>query len=234
MASALDRCELLLQALNYSGSGDWLDESGNGHDATPVGSPTFDTDHFVLNGTSQGFFIADDPLLDFAAGDSFTIMVRASQADATPTTYEALINKKGSGSVPGWGIDHGNGALNLVAVIHDGTSLVADNSANTSNDTPYVVIARRDVAADDLEAGLDGTMSASPTADTTTGTLANAVNLSIGYRNVTASQWLTGDIYAVALWREALSDAEITEASATLVTGYTPASQGNLLLLGVG
>lgn len=69
--SILDRAELLLRAENYSGSGDWLDESGNGHDAqfgSTSGADTNDplykahagTDYAYLPGTSGNYFSRDD------------------------------------------------------------------------------------------------------------------------------------------------------------------------------
>lgn len=66
--NVLRRAELLLQAKNYTGSGDWLDESGNGHDATNSGAlfKAYDgTQYTYLPGTTSNYMsTADTNLLD--------------------------------------------------------------------------------------------------------------------------------------------------------------------------
>ena len=48
---------------SYPGSGTtWTDLSGNGFNATSVGSPTFTDNYFTLNGSSQYFTLAATPL----------------------------------------------------------------------------------------------------------------------------------------------------------------------------
>ena len=67
--AVIDSAELLLQAKNYSGSGAWQDESGNGHHAqlgstsgADTNDPQFDTDHFDL--TTDDYFLGE-PLAFF-------------------------------------------------------------------------------------------------------------------------------------------------------------------------
>ena len=64
----LGRAELLLQAKNYSGTGAWLDESGNGHNATNNGAlfkPHSGTDYLYLPGSASNYVsTADVNLLD--------------------------------------------------------------------------------------------------------------------------------------------------------------------------
>ncbi|MDK1103793.1 MAG: hypothetical protein QGD93_09295 [Actinomycetota bacterium] len=55
----LDSAVLLLQAKNYSGTGAWLDESGNGHDArfgSTGGSDTNDPQHLPYDGDQYVYF----------------------------------------------------------------------------------------------------------------------------------------------------------------------------------
>ena len=74
----------------------------------------------------------------------------------------------------------------------------------------------RDTAADDIEGHLDGTGSGSPTTDTTTATLANAFALRFGRNSGGGGTPLDGEIMGIALFREALTDAEILAAGKAL------------------
>ena len=83
--------------------------------------------------------------------------------------------------------------------------------------------------ADDIEGFVDGIGTGSPIADTTTGTLANANDLYIGSTKGT-HHFFNGDIYSVAIWRDALTAAEIAEANEALLGGNVP----SMMLMGVG
>lgn len=224
--SLLSSFEIVLRAGNYTGSGNWLDESGNGHNATPVGSPTFNGDHFSLDGSTQWFTVADDPGLDFAADESFTVIVVAATDDLAPTGSKSLYGKV-TGGVGYWGRQF-NGEAWFVGYIDDGTNNPFDvkTSAFAATGQRTVLAFVRDVASDDLEVFSDGSGSGSPTTDSTTATLANGASLFIGAQ-ATSTEAFPGDIYAFGISRSALTDTQVLQA------GYELIHPGTLLTLGI-
>ncbi len=95
--SILDNAELLLQAKNYTGSGDWLDESGNGHNATINGalfkaySPA--TGQYIyMPGTSGNYLSTPDAAALDLLGDIW-IAGRFAMDDWTPAADQTLIAK---------------------------------------------------------------------------------------------------------------------------------------------
>ncbi|MDK1103811.1 MAG: hypothetical protein QGD93_09385 [Actinomycetota bacterium] len=336
--SVLDRAELLLQTKNYSGSGAWLDESGNGHDApffgplflpydgtqyayfpgtadntiqvtlavatiydytityldatTDTGTATSDGGGvLVLAGTDAGFADKDVRLVDvtadgggatlalfdaglatkpfasftdsigkvwtinrsasgqmstivdrptmlldgvddffkipsaaglnFAANESFTVMVAYRK---NLTQVQVLIDKRGNigtaAAVPGyWMIEIGGKNRNYV---DDGVAAPFDPAPDGPAVRELGVAAMvRNVVDDDIEGFLDGVSLGTPVTDTTTGTLANAIDFHIGAIDDPA-HFFNGEIMAVVLWREALSDAEISEVNTELAARIIP------------
>lgn len=195
---------VLLQAKNYSGSGNWLDESSNGHDATLVGSPTHSTDHFVLNGTSQYFTVADHDDLDFNA-QSFTVMA-VCYADALSGTFGQIVSKYVAST-----IGYELGAENTVAQVR-AYDVVNNTDVNSSAAAATVQAwtGRYNHSTSELETFVDGVGSGSPTS-VSVGDLRTSTVLSIGARNGGVALW-AGRVYAVAIWRRALTGQEIIDA----------------------
>lgn len=224
---------LLLQAKNYSGSGDWLDESGNSHDGVITGA-TYVSDgiesHFVFDGDDY-ITVADHPDLDFGNTDDFTLLVVASIDDATPAEDTVFVHKtNSSGSV--WagyamGIETDGDFRSRITDDDVPTSEVVD-IANGASDGVKAVFAMRRDAGTDLEGFVDGVPSGSPTADNTTGSLANAYPFRIGAAaDASIDRYLSGKVYAVALIPLELTDAEIVSVGNAL-SGAVP----TLTLLG--
>jgi len=225
--AVIDSAELLLQAKNYSGSGDWLDESGNSHDATPQNAPTFDGIKFTLNGTNEYFIVDDHANLDFDhLSPDATFMAWMTHTDVTksppvfykgfqPHPYTFLLENVGGNAKTMIRRDDGAGQV------------PKDTHGDTvASGTPVVAAGR--FTGDTLEAFSDGVGTGSPVADTTTVDPSNASALWIG-RSDYSGTYLAGDLYAVAIWRSALSDADIVTAGAELQS-----SNQNTMLLGVG
>jgi len=204
---------LLLQAKNYSGSGDWLDESGNGHDAVITGA-TFTSDadgkYFAFNGSSDLMTIANHADLNFGTTDPLTAMAVCRTAQTGSQAY--LLDKNQSG--PGWALIYGGTYTSLI--VDDGPNRVYDLTANLTINTIQTVAGVRNIVDDDVESFLDGVGTGSPTTDTTTATLSNANSLLLGRFS---GFWWNGDIFAVAVWREALSDADVAAAGVALLAG---------------
>jgi len=200
-----------------------LNRSATDHKLTIV-----DRAMFLLGGGDY-FGIADHADLDFAGGDDFTVMAAGRFYDNTPAGNGQLINKRRSGSSEGYQLLN-HTSVPIRFLIGDGPTTSIDDSPNPTNGQAFVVAGRRDTTADEVEAFLDGIGSGSPATDTTTASLANADPLLIGARTFDLDEALDGEIYAVALWREALSDADVVIAENELLARNISA----MMLSGVG
>lgn len=230
--SILDSCIGLWQAVNYSGSGDWLDESGNGNDATFGDGSTSSTfpvhqgAYFTFDG-NQYFEIPDTADLDFGASDPFTVLVVARQATFPTGSSQTYVSKRASvaASAAGWVVYPSFGSV--VFEIADGSTESNDLQATEpTNGTVSAVGGVRDVSGDTVEVFVNSSPTGTPTTDATTGSLANTESVGIGAINVdsTPGSFFVGDIFAVAIWGSALSDADFA-AAGTLLSGGTPSSK---------
>jgi len=162
--------------------------------------------------TDDYFEIPDHDDLDFANGEDLTVMVAWRSSN---TTEQALLSKSADGgwANPGYTLHTDVGGNGY------GTFFIADGSNDAGSEeavgivvrTLNVMAGRRDIGNDNVTAFLDGVPDATPTTDATTGTLANALSFYIGRLNGLYDA-VNGEIIAVALWRLALTDAEIVEA----------------------
>lgn len=219
-AGILAQAVLWLHAPTYSGSGNWLNlgTAGAALDAVASGSPTFNTDHFTLNGTSQYFEVPDDPLLDFAANESFTVLCVAAQA--TYTASRIMVAKKntsGSGD-SGYYIRNDATTPALVQVQINGTvngEKTVTSVASRADGARTAAVLLRNVTADTLGAGVGGSVTTSN--DTTGGTgPTNALPLRIGRFSGAATSYCAMDVYDVAVWRTNLSTANLAAIAAYL------------------
>lgn len=201
-----------------------LNRSATGRKLTVVDRP------LMLLGTDDYFEILDDAQLDFAAGDDFTVMAWGRNYDwaavqmmvakkvagpgATDAGYHLLSNAIGASRLS---IADGAVQANIAGpLMTDGQAAILAGVRNTGND--------------DIEAFTDGTGSGSPASDVTTVTLANAEVMRIGARSGIADDFFDGEIFAVAIWREALSDADVVTTEIEVASIHL----NELMLLGVG
>lgn len=217
--AVIDSAVLLLQAKNYSGSGDWLDESGNSHDGVISGA-TFSTDHFVFNGSTDIITVAHHTDLDFGLSDSFTIMAVVEASAVPPPNIEWIAGKKTDYAVgnAGYTLYVNTSSQPRLWLVDNSSNNAGDLAAALTQDTKQVAAGVRNVTDDDIEAFTDGTGSGSPATDPSTGTgPSNTVDFTIGKAPSSVLAW-TGKIYAVALWASALSDADVATAGDELLT----------------
>lgn len=207
---ALDDARCLLQAKNYSGSGDWLDESSGGtHDGTFNGGveSTFDGSSFYFDGVSGGgdYITIGGTKLD--ASGSFTVAIVVDIPTGEPDGNTVLAaNKASLGGSQGWAI-WGSSLASINGRVHDGTTGFDVAFPTGSNDTADLYVLRREATGDTEWTGwVDGT------ADTgTPDTLGDCTSTSThrigaeggGFNN------FGGYVYAYADWERALTDAEI-------------------------
>jgi hypothetical protein len=102
--------------------------------------------------------------------------------------------------------------------VNDGTDAPTSFGTITVNaQTLFSGATRRSVSADTIQQFLNGSVGDAPAnPDTTTTTLTNALSFVIGSRSDASSSFFGGEVHAVALFREALTDAEIGLASGIL------------------
>ena len=221
----LERAAAWWNAGSYDAdNGVLLDLSGRGHVATLTNAPVVGTTSNLpsitfVSASTQYLEVADHPDLDFALGDSFTVVYAGQTADNAPAAPEHFIGKKdgtANGTV-GWQLRN-HTAANARFGIADGTNGDTDTSPNLTNGQVFVLGAVRDIVADDIEIFLDGVGSGSPATDPTTGTLANALPLRMGADSGAAAALFTdGEFFAAALFREVLTDEEVRQVGLTLV-----------------
>jgi hypothetical protein len=92
---------------SYPGSGTtWTDLSGNGYNATSVGSPTFTSNYFTLNGSSQYFTLAATPLTSVTTCTMLMWIFNA--AAQTPSAGLFFSRNASSTSTPGMNFQFNN------------------------------------------------------------------------------------------------------------------------------
>ena len=197
-----------------------INRASSGRVSTVVDRPMF------LFGTNDYFEIPDDAGLNFAAGDDLTVMVAGRLNEAS--AGQGLATKKTISTSPaGWVLTTFAG--NFWSNVADGTVGSSETIPEAALQTAFVAAFIRNTTDDDLEVFKDGSGSGSPTTDATTATLANANAVFIG-ASVGPIQFLDGEIHAVAIWREALSDIDVVLADVELLSIHSD----ELMMLGVG
>lgn len=224
--ASLDTAVLLLQAKNYSGSGNWLDESGNGLDATITGATfvdggnaTLGQSHFRMGGGGNYMVISDNAALDFDASTSWTVMVVGMVDDANRAYPEVWLDKGSfTGTSQGGFALHRDNAQTYIKVgSHEaGVGGETDTAGTILDNTLHVFAGRHDKAANELAAFLDGVKSTSPQGASDRDNT-NTEALTIGARtNPRNYGYMTGRLVAVAIWDVALSDSEIASLGTQL------------------
>ena len=174
-----------------------------------------------LFGTDDYLEVPDDPLLDFAAGESFTVLV-AHRARATFGTSDALAAKKAdtTAATQGWALTAGSStAARTQLQVGDGAAGATAVSGSRTSGAVSVVAGVRDTTADTLTVYLNGT-AGTPVTDTTTSSSANAEVLRIGRLSGAGTEYADMELMAAAVWRRALTAAEISALSAYFATRW--------------
>ncbi len=170
---------------------------------------------FLLH-TDDEFIIPDHANLDFADGEDFTIMTvarlniiigvfvdKSGGFGDTDTGYRLLIHF--ASVSPRLSISDGVNDADIIATgLPD--LLVRDI---------FSAVGRRDDATPELEVFRNTTPTGSPNTQATAD-LSTALDLWLGNLNG-GNNWINGQFIAFALWRSALTDAEIVEAHGLLV-----------------
>ena len=168
-----------------------------------------------LFGTDDYMEVADNALLDFGASDSFTVLA-VHRPWATQGTNDTLIAKKANttNTTQGYSLSGGSStALQGQAQIGDGAAGITAVSGSRTSGQLTITAAVRNVAADNLIVYLNGTAGTAVT-DTTTGSLSNAEVLRVARLSGAGTEYADMELLAVAVFRRALSAAEISAITA--------------------
>ena len=181
-----------------------INRSTSGRKTAVVVSPIW------LFGTNDFMEVSDNPLIDFGATDSFTVVVVARQW-STPSGYGGWVSKYSSGGGTAWSMLQLNTNQSTYAAFTD-TSINNLNSASfplTATDggltlRGFIVNRTPNNVANVLNNTISSTMSMS-----TIGSLDNTNALWVG-RFQTAGNYNDFEFISAAIFRRALTQSEIT------------------------
>lgn len=179
-------------------------------------------------------YLADAAGLDHVDAASFTLSMKV-RPTIVPAADGVLMSKRA-------GFDAGDPGYVIVGGSLPGIE-VADGSAETNDfgasgltaKTEINIVLRYDATTPELELYLDGVGTGSPGTGAV-GDLSNALNLYLMSRNG-SDNFVYGEIFEIAGWNRALTEAEITEVyTGIAVSGrsslYRNAGPGQLLITG--
>lgn len=178
----------------------------------------------LLFGTDDYLEVPDNSLLDFGASDSFTVMT-AVRDWSTSVTLASYASKRVRAYTPtadiGWWL--GRNTTSLSGTFSDGSSLMQPTFMALTAGAFTVGTMVRNVSADTAELFRGGSAGGTVT-DATTGTLANPEVLRIGRLSGAGSDYADMEFRGSAVWRRALTAAEVALVNTHYTTGPTAAS----------
>lgn len=185
---------------------------------------------WTINRSGSGLYVVDQPSFGLHTDDYFeigaglflgqtdpvTLMVVARLPDVNSGAHQWLAGTGEDVTVVGYRL-YAHSADNISARMKDASAnSTIDLAPSPSDSTRFVSAMVRNIGDDDLEAFVDGVGSGSPTTDASTDTLVSVYGFFIGSGSGTYN-FLSGEIMAVVLWLEALTDAEVVRAGNELV-----------------
>lgn len=165
-----------------------------------------------LLGTDDYLEVADNALLDFAASDSFTVLIVERDWGLGAALAHVAKVSSTTAATQGWTMraSGANGAL-ITTQMGDGTNGI--NSITTPARVAGALTSLamvRNVTADTVTGYMNGT-AGTPGTDTTTGSLANSNTLRIGRLSGAGANYNDFEFTAVAVFRSALTSDEIAQ-----------------------
>ena len=167
------------------------------------------TENKWLLGTDDYLEVADNALLDFGASDSFTVLAVVRQWGTVANFVRYVSKYAGSGA--GWELLT-NGSGGLQTDIYDGTNSASRNNGTITAGALSVIGVKGDRTGNTFGI-LNGTTAFTTTGFGSVADLSNAQPMRIGVRSGTAVQYGAFELVAVAVFRSALSAAQITAIS---------------------
>ena len=182
-----------------------INRSTAGRKSVAVANPCW------LFGTDDFMQVADNDLLDIGAADSFTVLAVVRQWATVASSIVRLIDKMDGSALNGYGL-FTNTTYQASGLINSGSYLAApESSSGSAGSLSTLGFVKSGVASFlAFRDGNLGTVSTIVRPD-----VSNAFTLRIGTdRGVNASNTFNGELLAVAVFRRALTAAEITQISA--------------------
>lgn len=161
-----------------------------------------------LLGTDDWNAVTDPDSIDFTGAQSFTYQWCGRVHDTTANQC-FLAKKADQTTAAGWQVDRGTGNAPR-AVIADGTASVTATGPALTQGNLSVVTVVRDVDADTLTVYSNAT-AGTPVNDTTTATLANAVDFRLGRLSGAGTAYLDATARGAAVYGRKLSAAEVAQ-----------------------
>lgn len=228
----LDTAIAYWKGIDYAGAGNWLDGSGNGLHAVPQNAPVFNPAGYweMTRASSQYFVVAHNALLDMALADSFSILcINALDAGAGAFDTHGMVGKiAGIGSL-GYTMYLDMSQQKTYMLGGTGTVLYTGHNLNDGAPAKGVQVAwmlLRDRGTTTIRLGNDGTWHAAGQADGTNGSLATGSDLVIGRRTSgDDANYFDGNIWALAIWKAVLTDADFAAAALELLAVSPVAAQ---------
>jgi hypothetical protein len=219
----LRRAAAYWKVSRYSGTGDLLDLSGNGHHLTPNNSPLYVAAsggvpaHFALTAASSHYLeTGDADNLDSGSGVDFTLVVVLRSALLSGTTVGCIAAKKaGNTSQAGYGLFVSSVANRITGQIANGTSSVTPTADKTGQDNIILPVALRRTGGT-VRVIFNGTSgTAQPES---LGSLASTTALTFGRMSGGTPQYATYHFFGAGLFRYALTDTEVARVGQEVLT----------------
>lgn len=213
----LDDAIAFWKPVDYSGSGDLLDGSGNNYDFT-INGPDWDgTDkHFTFVPANSDYMEGDDwTAFDIGTSDILTVLVIVKPKTITSVNVP-IMSKLNTGAVNGWFCGQYNGYGRTY--LRDTVDTVSEYSGNVLDADTNIFNIASVIETTEVETFVDGTGSTAASR-TTIGDMSNAVKVVLGnYGNLYSSGYWGGDFYGAAVWDSVKSGTELETAATELLT----------------
>jgi hypothetical protein len=200
-------------------SGSFYDDHFDGNDGQSAVSPPSPVSGIVggaqdFNGTSDRITVPDDPSLDWASDQSFTIELWARFTNVASRNKVMIGRDDGGGGHPHWwlGALQSSGIANFNLLDTNANGVALTGAAALNDDLWHHVVAVRDNGADMNRLYVDGVKVDSAYHDYTAGFEA-ATAIGIGFMAYagTPDYFYDGSLDEIALYSRALSDDEIQQ-----------------------
>ena len=223
-----DTAVLYLPRSTYSGTGNWLDISGNNYHGE-ITDATYDSGRgaFLFNSSTDVIDVETNADLDLTTSETLTLMAVFEYNGTTGFQFIAGKEEQAGTVYPGYCLEHNPTGPYLTGYITDGTNSqsIADLGVGVlTTGVVYVAAITIDLATSDLMRGYwDGSEQYSGVDISAVGSPSNAQAFSIGQTGA-GNDPFNGYVYAVAVWTSILSAGDIATAGTEMktVSGVTP------------
>jgi len=174
-----------------------------------------------FNGSSNYITVPDDPSLDWAADQGFTIELWTNSTESTGNN-QVMIGRDQAGGSPHWWLGVNNGGVPTWNMLDTGSNGVATNGSESIRDGDWHhLVAVRDESLNENRLYVDGELVGTSTHDYTAGFEATTT-LGIGYMayNGNPGYYYRGMLDEVALYGRALAVEEIQHNHTLGQMGY--------------